>query len=307
MVEKLQTETDVKARSVPSCLAQHVDSLTHDCASASHSANTVPWHGMFHRHAALPSVRVLSCKRQAAMHLLRLHPQADVFGVEVDEFDTDEEDGGKLGLVRDDDVRSSVSSKRSARSRKCVSTLFTPFELCPHHVCMFLAGSGPCPMGPACGPMCGSFHSFPGHPKPTSPTCCHEHPSVPLDHFITMPPTLAHVGPACYERYGLMIHSPPPPGPPRAASRPGATARGSRTCASGRGCCPSTGTTTRTWPCGRRRAHGAWWVPAAVWFNPEIRGVQCKDGSGLGSHSASLAMGAVRGLSVLLCRKGTSA
>lgn len=211
MVEKLQTETDVKARSVPSCLAQHVDSLTHDCASASHSANTVPWHGMFHRHAALPSVRVLSCKRQAAMHLLRLHPQADVFGVEVDEFDTDEEDGGKLGLVRDDDVRSSVSSKRSARSRKCVSTLFTPFELCPHHVCMFLAGSGPCPMGPACGPMCGSFHSFPGHPKPTSPTCCHEHPSVPLDHFITMPPTLAHVGPACYERYGLMIHSPPPP------------------------------------------------------------------------------------------------
>jgi len=44
--------------------------------------------------------------------------KADVFGVEVDEFDTDEEDGGQMGLVRDDDVRSSISSKRSARSAR---------------------------------------------------------------------------------------------------------------------------------------------------------------------------------------------
>ncbi len=45
--------------------------------------------------------------------------KADVFGVEAHEFDTDEEDGGGMGLVKDDDVRSShSSSKRSAKSSR---------------------------------------------------------------------------------------------------------------------------------------------------------------------------------------------
>ncbi|KAL6762514.1 hypothetical protein V8C86DRAFT_2518926 [Haematococcus lacustris] len=43
--------------------------------------------------------------------------KADVFGVEVDEFESDAEDGGHLGLVKEDDMRSSISSKRSARSK----------------------------------------------------------------------------------------------------------------------------------------------------------------------------------------------
>lgn len=37
---------------------------------------------------------------------------------QADEYETDEEDGGRMGLVKDEDVRSSISSKRSARSRK---------------------------------------------------------------------------------------------------------------------------------------------------------------------------------------------
>jgi hypothetical protein len=43
------------------------------------------------------------------------------FLTQANEYESDEEDGGRMGLVKDEDVRSSISSKtskRSARSRK---------------------------------------------------------------------------------------------------------------------------------------------------------------------------------------------
>lgn len=69
-------------------------------------------------HSCLSGSCATAPRSQPASHSFLSWPTPPSLNTQVDEFDTDEEDGGGMGLVRDEDARSSISSKRSARSAR---------------------------------------------------------------------------------------------------------------------------------------------------------------------------------------------